>query len=243
MLGPSLTPLPGEAAGSPLVDGWWASTSTGAGDVVPDGAVDVIWTPGRTPFVAGPDREPRPSGLTTGRRVVGVRLRPGVAAAVLDDRVDRATGIAVPLDQVWSSSAVERLAHELGGTDGDARRAQVLADAVIRSTPAGWEPDPTIVRAVEQLRSIDPGRRPADVDTGALGSRQFRRRFSAAMGYGPAFYGRLVRLDRFIDLLAGHPERTLAELAASAGYSDQAHLARDVRQLMDTTPSQLRATV
>ncbi len=240
MLGPALTAIPSVSTDR-LVEGWWAATSTGSGDVVPDGAVDLIWTPGLTPFVAGPDRQPRPTGLAVGRRVVGVRLRPGVAASVLGDAVDRATGRAVSLDQVWSRSDIERLAHALGHADGDLERAQALARAVGRRVPADWRPDAIVTHAVEHIRSAAPDHLAA-LDTGGLGDRQFRRRFSAAMGYGPTFYGRLIRLERFAGLVGRHPDRSLAQLAAQTGFSDQAHLARDVRQLLGTTPSRLRAT-
>lgn len=239
MLGPPLTALRSSTADR-VVEGWWAATSTGTGDVVPDGAVDLIWTPGRTPFVAGPDREPRPSGLAAGRRVVGVRLRVGVAASVLGEGVDRATGRAVALDAVWSRSDVDRLAHHLGTAAHDRERAQALADAVERRIPTDWTPDPAVVRAIGHIRSASPGGDTNRLDTGGIGDRQFRRRFSAAMGYGPTFYGRIVRLARFGDLVEHHPDRSLAELGAQAGFYDQAHLTRDVRQLLGTTPSQLR---
>lgn len=241
MLGPPLT-ADGSASTERVVEGWWASTSTGTGSVVPDGAVDVIWTAGRAPFVAGPDRTPRPSGMAAGRRVVGVRLRTGIAAAVLRDTVDGATGRAVALDEIWSRSDVDRLAHELGKADGDRERARALAEAVERSVPIGWSPDRSVLGAVRHIRAnaSDDGR--LHLDTGGIGSRQFRRRFSAAMGYGPSFYARIVRLEQFVDMAERHGDRTLAELAAQAGFHDQAHLARDVRQLLGTTPSQLRAT-
>ena len=239
MLGPALTPI--AATGDRSVAGWWASTSTGTGHVVPDGAVDIIWTPGRTPFVAGPDRAPRPSGLPVGRRVVGVRLRHGVAAAVLGDRVDNAAGLAVALDQVWARPAVERLTGELAAAEGDDARARAIAAAVDRSVADGWHADATVLRAVEAIDAAPFGD-PGDLDTEGLGSRQFRRRFSAAIGYGPTFYARIVRLDRFAELAHRHRERSLAELAAQVGFYDQAHLARDTRQLLGTTPSQLRTT-
>ena len=74
-----------------------------------------------------------------------------------------------------------------------------------------------------------------------LSARQHRRRFAAAMGYGPKFYERVCRLDRFTQLLSGHAQRPLAQLAAEAGYFDQAHLARDCQALIGRTPSDLRA--
>nr|WP_238345103.1 helix-turn-helix domain-containing protein [Actinopolymorpha cephalotaxi] len=72
-----------------------------------------------------------------------------------------------------------------------------------------------------------------------MGERQFRRRFAAAVGYGPAMFARVARLVRVRDLARRHPRATLADLAAAAGYTDQAHLARDCRDLAGSTASAL----
>jgi len=88
--------------------------------------------------------------------------------------------------------------------------------------------------AVARLR--DPGAR---VDALAaeigLSERQLRRRFHAAVGYGPKTLQRVLRFRRF---LAG-PREDLARAALEAGYADQPHLAREVARLAGTTPSRL----
>jgi methylphosphotriester-DNA--protein-cysteine methyltransferase len=61
------------------------------------------------------------------------------------------------------------------------------------------------------------------------------------MGYGPAFYRRIARLDRFSRLAAGAaPAIPLAQLAATAGYYDEAHLWRDCVALTGRTPARYR---
>jgi AraC-like DNA-binding protein len=52
----------------------------------------------------------------------------------------------------------------------------------------------------------------------------------------------MLRLRRALDLARSRrrPER-LADLAVAAGYSDQQHLAHDVRSITGTTPSSLFA--
>ncbi|MEZ5411873.1 MAG: helix-turn-helix domain-containing protein [Acidimicrobiales bacterium] len=86
---------------------------------------------------------------------------------------------------------------------------------------ADRRPDPVVTAAVTQLE------RGGSTRGLGLGPRQLRRRFGAAMGYGPAFYGRIARLDRFSRLVAVSPSGVpLAQLAAAAGYYDEAHLWR-----------------
>ncbi len=239
MLGPSLRALPATGGSTgrrdELIAGWWTSTTSGSGTVIPDGAVDLVVDIGHVPLIAGPDVEPRPVALPAGSTVVGLRLRPGVASRLLGDSVDRVVGRGVPLDQLLARPDVERLLDHLGKVaDDPASTAQALADAVDRRVPQDWKPDPVVVDAVVALTV---GAAP---DPDGLGPRQFRRRFTSAMGYGPAMFGRIARLDRFSELVANHPGLGLADLAARGGFYDQAHLARDCRRLLGMTPSQLR---
>jgi transcriptional regulator GlxA family with amidase domain len=69
----------------------------------------------------------------------------------------------------------------------------------------------------------------------ALSERQLRRRFHAAVGYGPKTLQRVLRFRRF---LAG-PRDDLARAALEAGYADQPHLAHEVARLAGTSPSRL----
>jgi transcriptional regulator GlxA family with amidase domain len=73
-----------------------------------------------------------------------------------------------------------------------------------------------------------------------LSERQLERRCLAAFGYGPATLRRILRLQRVLGL-ARHSSapRSLARLAAHAGYADQQHLARDCRHIARTTPNAL----
>ena len=71
-----------------------------------------------------------------------------------------------------------------------------------------------------------------------LSERQLRRRFDAAVGYGPQTLHRVLRFRRFL----AHLERApgpLARLATDAGYADQAHLTREARELSGMTPREL----
>ena len=69
--------------------------------------------------------------------------------------------------------------------------------------------------------------------------RHLATRFAQEVGLPPKAYARVVRFERASSLLAagGAP----ADVAAACGYSDQAHLGREVAALADTTPARLRA--
>jgi AraC-like DNA-binding protein len=67
------------------------------------------------------------------------------------------------------------------------------------------------------------------------------RRFRDEFGLGPKLAGRVIRFERARRLLEAPSGPSLAGVAASCGYYDQAHLARDVADLAGCTPSQLAA--
>jgi AraC-like DNA-binding protein len=72
-------------------------------------------------------------------------------------------------------------------------------------------------------------------------SRHLRNRFRAEIGLTPKAAARVIRFDRARRLLqrlaAAGPLPPLAEVAAECGYYDQAHLAREFRDLAGCPPS------
>ena len=71
-----------------------------------------------------------------------------------------------------------------------------------------------------------------------VSERQLRRRFHAAIGYGPKTFARVARLQRMLGL-APSAGGNLARLAAEAGYADHAHMASECSRLTGRTPSAL----
>jgi hypothetical protein len=199
----------------------WRSAPRGPQRIVPDGCLDLVAGDGEV-FVAGPDTGAWSSVTTPGAVLHGLRFRPGAAAGVLGVAADELRDTRVPLAALWGHEGAVLAERVLDGTLS-------LAE-VVRRRPA--EPDPAVTAAVAQLE-----RGPSRVGAlpSPLSERQLRRRFTIAVGYGPATYLRVTRFQRAI---AAAPRVTgLAELAATAGYADQAHLARDCRALTGLTPS------
>lgn len=235
MLGPTLD---ARFAGreSELIEGWWSRTVGGPAQVVPDGAVDVLWTQDRGAWLAGPDTAPRTALLPAGSRVVGLRLGAGVATALLGSGVDDVADMTVPLDDVLPAATTWRLGATLADAPTPDRVAATLAATIRSHVGPDWEADPLVLHAVGRIRA---GLR---IDDLGLGERQLRRRFTTAIGYGPALYRRIARLDRFSDHVDRRPDRSLAELAARSGYFDEAHLWRDCVALTGRTPAAWRAS-
>ena len=194
--------------------------------VVPDACVDLIWT-GERVIVAGPDTGPRWVTLRPGSRLVGVRLRPGVAGRVLGLPASELRDVSTDAVDVLGRDSVAGLLDALlAGADAHA----VLVDAVHRRRV--HEPDPLVAAAVAAL-----GRPRATVGSVAddlgLSVRQLQRRVGDAVGYGPKMLARVLRFRR----LQGLAPAPLADLALDAGYADQAHMTAEVTRLAGVSPA------
>jgi AraC-like DNA-binding protein len=65
-------------------------------------------------------------------------------------------------------------------------------------------------------------------------------RFVEAVGYGPKMFQSILRFQRLLYLShKGHAGETFAELAADVGYTDQAHMTREVRRFAGCSPTAL----
>jgi methylphosphotriester-DNA--protein-cysteine methyltransferase len=78
-----------------------------------------------------------------------------------------------------------------------------------------------------------------------VSDRQLRRRFKTQVGLGIKRYARITRFRRLLDSIRRCKCRFGAtpELACQHGFSDQAHLIREVRDFAGLTPAELPLTV
>jgi AraC-like DNA-binding protein len=217
----------------------YVARSCGHHDLLPDGAMDLVWTHGGALVLCGPDTSGWSFDLAPGRPMAGVRFRPGAGGAVFGVAASTLVDRRVPVDELVGSRAERGLRERLEAAGTDAERMDLVESFVRRHRRAA---DPTADLAA--LVASDPsfGVDALAAETG-VSTRQLRRRFDRSVGYGPAFFARVARLQRFAMAALGCPGRGLAELAVSAGYADQSHLAKDSRDLAGRTPAELVATL
>jgi AraC-like DNA-binding protein len=209
------------------------------GAVIADGRVDVIWSAEGQMIVAGPATRSLPRPLTPPFAVVGARFHPGVGPALLGLPAHELVDLHVPLASLDSRPA-RALGAGLARPENAGQAISAMAEGISRRGAETVPIDP-IVRAA--ARWLD---RPA-AGVGALAQglgiseRQLERRFRDAVGYGPKTLQRILRFQRALaELRRGR--RTsggLAQVAAAAGYADQAHLTRESRRLAGVGPKRL----
>jgi AraC-like DNA-binding protein len=202
----------------PHVTAWHSIAPPGgsATRVLPDGCLDIIWDGGIV-YVAGPDTVAELAPAAPGSRSFALRFAHGTGADVLGVPADELTDRQVPLEDLWPAAEVRRLAEAADPM------AALEATALRR-----WRgPDRAMVALAAGARAGHPVG--AIADALGLSPRHLQRRCKFAYGYGPKTLARVLRLQRAVALArAGSP---FAEVSASAGYADQAHLSREVKAL------------
>lgn len=185
--------------------------------VLPDGCMDLMWH-GDELVVAGPDTRAQLASLGS---YAAIRFAPGTALGLLGVPAHELRDRRVPLAELWTGSRVRRLASTVAAAERKGAALETIA------LELAAEPDPAMTELVRRLRSGSSVAAAAD-DAG-FSERQLYRRSLAAFGYGPKLLGRILRLNRALELArAGVPSATVA---ARSGYADQPHLARDVKAL------------
>ena len=222
---------------SPFVDSVWADRSARADPLLPDAAVELVWS-GCGLFVRGADTHAHAVGSFPERTFVGVRFRTGAAPIILGVDAGELTDARVGISSLWGRAEMERLELQLAESESPRSAAAVLEDAVAaRATRA---PDPVVAAVVVMLRRLGDAGVPALAERVGLSERQLRRRCISALGYGPKMLHRILRFQRFLTLATERRRLTLVELALAAGYADQSHLTRECSHLAGSTPSALR---
>ena len=202
----------------PHVVAWRSVAPPGGGlvRVLPDGCLDLLWSDGAV-VVAGPDTVTEVSVSPPGGRCFALRFAAGTGPPVLGAPADEVTDRQVPLEEFWPAAEVRQIAE-----------APDPLAALQRAAARRWQaPDPAMVALAAGARAGRPVG--AIADASGLSARQLQRRCNTAFGYGPKTLARVLRLQRALAL--ARRGRPFAEVSATAGYADQAHLARDVKAL------------
>lgn len=196
--------------------------------------------------VSGPRTRPVASLSLAPLRSLGVLLYPdafalltGLAPAALQDRNDPADDL---LDAGWATwpQALR------GCADDAAQLAWVTAELGARWRAVRGRWDPALGASLRRIAAPDGAATVPELGEAlGVGERQAQRQYRAHIGLSPAQARRLQRMNAAVYALRDPTAsaRSLADLAAELGYADQAHMARELRQLAGLSPSRLEAHI
>lgn len=185
----------------------------------------VVHGPQSRYYLAGP----KPKGT-----VVGVSFRPGAAAAILGASLAELQDRHVPLEELWGyrgSELHERLAN---GAD-TATIFQLLEKELIARIRRPLLIHPSVAHALlPGLARVEEVRKRS-----GYSARHFIELFRSNVGLSPKHYYRVQRFSSALSRLARGSAK-LADVAATTGYADQAHMSREFRELAGIAPSAYR---
>jgi AraC-like DNA-binding protein len=222
----------------------WSQTITGLRGVyehrvLPDGCIDIVFINEEPPVLVGPWTVSLVVQLSARSTITGARLHPGRAACLLGLPASEMLNQSVPIAVVKGAVQNIRFEKVIEQPNAAARR-RALAQALLSSIEAAHVPDHAVLAGIQWL-SRHPQSRIQQLSRWiGISERQLHRRFLAAIGYGPKMFQSVLRFQRL--LKAGREtgaSRGLADLAAIAGYADQAHMTRDVRRFANVRPTAL----
>jgi len=201
---------------------------------LPDGCFDLLAVDGGLPYLMGPETTRADHIVSGGTTIVGVRLRPGCGARLFGSAASRLVDSGALLrDLGYPPHSARREMLALGPTSAEHRP---LIEALLPRIVAA-APNDGVGFGVAWL-----ARHPAatvDDLCARLGwsPREVRRRFTAALGFGPKVMQRMLRFQRVLtEVRHARTVMKLSQVAAVAGYADQAHMTREFRALARATP-------
>ncbi|MEV5707826.1 DUF6597 domain-containing transcriptional factor [Actinoallomurus sp. NPDC052274] len=248
----------------PFVRCWWEQSVDERVDgyvqrVLPDACADVIVSADGSAVVVGPATEPVLPRLRGGERLRGLRIHTAAIGTVLGLPACELRDLKVPLRELFPAAEAGRIADDVWrgrswspAVDGppEDRRIEYAVRRLMRTGTRVADLAGELDLSERQLRrlllaatGLEPRtlRRVARLQRFLTLSDQARTP-SAQARTRPASDRARTRSDRACTRSGPvRPERSLAELAVSAGYADQAHLSREVRVLAGLTPSALLA--
>jgi AraC-like DNA-binding protein len=167
---------------------------------------------------------------------VGAQLRPGAAQALFGVDADELSGRHTALEDIWGATATSMRAALAAAPTIDAR-LDLLERLLAERLPVMRGLHPAVAQALQQFRTVTSV---GDVvRSSGYSHRRFIALFSRSVGLTPKAYCRVLR---FQNVLRRAPEdgRSLIDIAADAGYSDQSHFTREFREFAGITPADYR---
>ncbi|HWL59621.1 MAG TPA: helix-turn-helix domain-containing protein [Microbacteriaceae bacterium] len=236
-------PVPAELDG--LVRWYWiprwdlAPGRTSRQEILPFPAANLVVSPEGIALV-GPATGASHRDLRGRGWAVGALLRPaGLASLVPDPRRirDAETSVDAPELHAAVRAAMALADEDAGRNAAVAAYSHWLVRRLVAADAAG-----RLANRMEDLVAAD--RDLVRVDQLAerlrVGVRTVQRLAARYVGLPPLALIRRYRLQEVAQRLREDPKLAIAQVAAELGYSDQAHLARDFRQVLGVAPGAFR---
>ena len=191
-------------------------------------------------IVHGPQSSYYVAGAKPKGGVVGVSFHPGAAGAVLGTSMAELVDRHVPLDAIWGTRGVD-LHQRLLSAAAPQDMFRILEQSLSARMHRPLLIHPAVAHALTSRPDAASPARVADIQRASgYSPRHFIALFRSAIGLNPKHYYRIRRFNSAVRSIAAADGQGLSDIAAAAGYSDQAHLTREFREFAGVAPTQYR---
>ena len=202
-----------------------------------DGVDDPIGRRVSHAVVGGARVTPYVRDLSRPIRSVGARLEPGAAELLFGVSAHELAERHTPLDDLWGT-ATDRAQERLVEAATPQRQLELFEAILAERLPRVRGLHPAVAHALGRFETFS-GVREVVGETG-YSHRRFIELFRRAVGLSPKLYCRVLRFQSALHELAERSAGSLADLALTAGYSDQSHFNREFREFSGMPPSEYR---
>lgn len=172
--------------------------------------------------------------LTAGAQLAGIRFYPAMGYGVLGQHYDKPTLLLPEQDQC--DSLYQTYSTLQAQKDHSKKIDTLYIWAKNHLALTNVIPN-TLEKAME---SIEQGKTLKQVNEDVeLSQRQIERLFKRWLGITPKHYQRILRAKKVTLFLRRHKNGNLADIAQKFGFSDQAHMTRELRTIACITPRQI----
>jgi AraC-like DNA-binding protein len=206
--------------------------------VLPDGCVDIVYSPGTTRELqlVGAMTSARKFTLVAGQIEFGMRFRPAMSQAFLPVPGLKTTDQSIDLSDIWGADACW-LVEQVSEARSPAQCIQ-LFETRLRN--------PSDITVVQRLcASIVEQAGQVRIDDLAfqagLSARQLRRLFLEQLGLSPKHFCRVIRFRNSLSRVPQVGRGEWAQIALDCGYYDQAHFINEFREFSGYTPGEFIA--
>lgn len=150
------------------------------------------------------------------------------------------TNGSMPLSQLLGQQKADTLIKNLAAKQEDAAQVQVLDEFFGSQAPIENEITGCLGRVLDFIH-----RKKGDVsiaqleEVGCYHRKTLERHFKKIVGISPRAYCQIYRFRCLMNLIQSHPKITWAQLALEAGFYDQAHLSRYVKDYLKVSPNKI----
>jgi len=183
------------------------------------------------------NKEARLLTLPSGCQLAGIHFQPGISYGIFEQQP--ATPIVInesTIKQYKLASAFLSIAKILAKISNHTKRVKTLKRWVIAEIDFSKVITKQLLQSMSVINIAQQV--PTKINDAPLSQRQIERQFQKRMGMTPKQYLRVLRVKRTLAALKQHPENNLVSLALDNGFSDQAHMTRECKQIAKITPRQ-----